>query len=104
MGQFTNVTTYLVVLVVVFTVLNVIRGNNLDISVALVLFPVEKVHLLKKLLLVMLELSDHDWSVWCRGLEKERIKTVSVKTTGLGRIGEWRKMLTKRSGLCEEIS
>lgn len=59
MSQFPDVTTDLVVLVIILTVLYMVRSHHLRISMALVLFPVQEVHFLQELLLMMLQLSNH---------------------------------------------
>lgn len=59
MCYFADFSTDFVILVVVFSVLDVVGGHDQSVSVALVLFPIEKVDLFEQFLLMMLEFSDH---------------------------------------------
>lgn len=59
MSYLSDITTDLVVLVVVFSIADLVLGHNSGVSVTLVQFPVEKVNFLKQFLLMMLKFSDH---------------------------------------------
>lgn len=51
--------TDFVVFGVILSVLNMVHMHHLTISMALILLPVQEVHLLEQLLLVVFELSNH---------------------------------------------
>jgi len=60
MRVLTNRAAQFVVLVVVISILDMIPSHDLYLAKVSILFPVEKVDFLEQLLLMMLELANHD--------------------------------------------